>query len=53
MCDEKFILFGNRKRLAQWLDKDEVSEHNPEQNIHKKKQCLFDGPSLAQSATVL
>jgi len=30
-----FLIFDNRKRLAQWLDKDEVPKHSP--NIHKKK----------------
>lgn len=36
-CDEKWILFDNRKRSAQWLDKDEVPKHTPKPNIHQKK----------------
>jgi len=36
-CDEKWILFDNRKHSAQWLEKDEASKHNPKPNIHQKK----------------
>lgn len=36
-CDEKWILFDNRKRSASWLDKDESPKHCPKQNIHQKK----------------
>ncbi|CAK9796551.1 Histone-lysine N-methyltransferase SETMAR [Anthophora plagiata] len=37
-CDEKWILFDNRKRSAQWLDKDEAPKHTPKPSIHKKKK---------------
>ena len=36
-CDEKWILYDNRKRSASWLDKDEAPKHNPKPNIHQKK----------------
>ena len=36
-CDEKWISYDNRKRSAQWLDKDEPPKHCPKPNIHQKK----------------
>jgi len=36
-CDEKWIQYDNRKRSAQWLDKDESPKHTPKRNIHQKK----------------
>ncbi|XP_076673232.1 histone-lysine N-methyltransferase SETMAR-like [Andrena cerasifolii] len=36
-CDEKWIQYDNRKRSAQWLDKDELLRHTPKRNIHRKK----------------
>ncbi|CAK9813002.1 Histone-lysine N-methyltransferase SETMAR [Anthophora plagiata] len=36
-CDEKWILFDNCKRSAQWLDKDEAPQHTPKPSIHQKK----------------
>ena len=36
-CDEKWILYDNRKRSANWLDKDETRKHSPKPNIHQKK----------------
>ncbi|XP_075858554.1 TATA box-binding protein-associated factor RNA polymerase I subunit D isoform X1 [Microcebus murinus] len=36
-CDEKWILFDNRKRSAQCLGKDGVPKHSPKLNIHQKK----------------
>jgi len=34
---EKWIQYDNRKRSAQWLDKDESPKHTPKRNIHQKK----------------
>lgn len=39
-CDEKWILYDNRKRSAQWLDKDESPKHMPKPNLHQKKILL-------------
>ena len=36
-CDEKWILYDNRKPSASWLDEDEASKHSPKPNIHQKK----------------
>ncbi|XP_075862154.1 histone-lysine N-methyltransferase SETMAR isoform X2 [Microcebus murinus] len=36
-CDEKWILFDNRKRSARWLDKDEVPKHSPKLHNPQKK----------------
>lgn len=36
-CDEKWILYDNRKRSAQWLDYDELPRHMPKPNLHPKK----------------
>lgn len=36
-CDEKWILFNNRKRSTQWLDKSEASKPTPKPNLHQKK----------------
>jgi [histone H3]-lysine36 N-dimethyltransferase SETMAR len=36
-CDEKWILYDNPHRQAQWLDKDEPPKHFPKQNLHSKK----------------
>lgn len=36
-CDEKWILWDNRRRSAQWLDRDEASKHFPKPNLHPKK----------------
>ena len=32
MCNEKWILYGNRQWVAQWLDWEEASKHFPEPN---------------------
>lgn len=39
-CDEKWILFDNRKRSALRLDKEESAKHCPKQNIHQKKLMM-------------
>ena len=36
-CDEKQILYDNRRRLAQWLDRDEAPHHFPKPKLHQKK----------------
>ena len=28
-CDEKWVLYDNRRRSAQWLDADEAPQHFP------------------------
>lgn len=39
-CDEKWVLYDNRKRSAQWLDKDEKPKQFPKPNFHQKKIML-------------
>uniref|UniRef100_A0A0N5BEU6 HTH_48 domain-containing protein n=1 Tax=Strongyloides papillosus TaxID=174720 RepID=A0A0N5BEU6_STREA len=36
-CDEKWILYDNRKRSGQWLDKDEASKQFPKLKLSPKK----------------
>lgn len=36
-CDEKWILYDNRRRSAQWLDHYEAPRHFPKPNLHQKK----------------
>lgn len=36
-CDEKWILYDNRRRSAQWLDSDEAQQHFPKPKQHQKK----------------
>jgi len=36
-CDEKWILYDNRRRSAQWLDKDEVPKHFPKPKLTPRK----------------
>jgi [histone H3]-lysine36 N-dimethyltransferase SETMAR len=36
-CDEKWILYDNRRRSAQWLDHDQAPQHFPKPNLHQKK----------------
>ena len=36
-CDEKWILYDNRRRSAQWLDADEPPKHMPKPSLHPKK----------------
>lgn len=36
-CDEKWILYDNRRRSHQWLDADQPAGHHPKPNIHQKK----------------
>lgn len=36
-CDEKWILYDNRRRSHQWLDRGEPPKHFPKPNIHQRK----------------
>lgn len=36
-CDEKWILYDNRRRSAQWLDADQPPQHMPKPSLHPKK----------------
>ncbi|KAF2353244.1 Transposase type 1 [Trinorchestia longiramus] len=36
-CDEKWVLYDNRKRSRQWLDRDEPPKHFPKPMLHQKK----------------
>ncbi|KAF2355772.1 Transposase type 1 [Trinorchestia longiramus] len=36
-CDEKWVLYDNRKRSGQWLDRDESPKHFPKPMLHQKK----------------
>ena len=37
MCDEKWILYDNRRCSAQWLDAGEAQQHFPKPKLHQKK----------------
>ena len=39
-CDEKWILYDNRRRSAQWLDKDEPAKHTPKPALHFRKTMV-------------
>ncbi len=39
-CDEKWILYDNRRRSAQWLDVDEAPKHMPKPSLHPKKTMV-------------
>ena len=36
-CDEKWILYDNLRRSAQWLDAGEAPQHFPKKKLHQKK----------------
>ena len=36
-CDEKWILYDNRRCSAQWLDRDEAPQHFPKPKLHQKR----------------
>ena len=38
-CDEKWILYDNRRRSAQWLNADEPTKHMPKPSLHNG-DCL-------------
>lgn len=39
-CDEKWIVYDNRKRSSQWLDKGEAPYHFPKPKLHQKKTMV-------------
>ena len=39
-CDEKWIMYDNRRRSAQWLDRDEAPKHIPKPNLHPMKTMV-------------
>uniref|UniRef100_A0A5S6QKW9 Mos1 transposase HTH domain-containing protein n=1 Tax=Trichuris muris TaxID=70415 RepID=A0A5S6QKW9_TRIMR len=39
-CDEKWILYDNRRRSSQWLDKGQPPKHFPKPEVHQKKVLL-------------
>ena len=39
-CDEKWVLYDNRRRSTQWLDADEVPRHVTKPKLHQKKVML-------------
>ena len=43
-CDEKWILYDNRKRSSQWLDPGEEPKQCPKRNIHQNKLMVTGGP---------
>ena len=41
-CGEIWIVYDNRWRSWQWLDKDEVPKHFLKSNLHQKKIMMTD-----------
>lgn len=39
-CDEKWLLYDNRRRSAQWLDADEKPKHMPKPSHHPKRTMI-------------
>lgn len=39
-CDEKWIVYNNRRRSAQWLDATEKPKHMPKPSLHPKKTMI-------------
>uniref|UniRef100_A0A5S6QNF3 Mos1 transposase HTH domain-containing protein n=1 Tax=Trichuris muris TaxID=70415 RepID=A0A5S6QNF3_TRIMR len=39
-CDEKWILYDNRRRSSQWLDKGAAPKRFPKPDVHQKKVML-------------
>ena len=37
--DENWIMYDNRRRLAQWLDHDQSLKHFAKRELHQKKLC--------------
>lgn len=37
-CDEKWILYDNRQRSAEWLDRDEAPKHMPKREVFIQKR---------------
>uniref|UniRef100_A0A7I4YSU7 Histone-lysine N-methyltransferase SETMAR n=1 Tax=Haemonchus contortus TaxID=6289 RepID=A0A7I4YSU7_HAECO len=47
-CDEKWILYDNRRRSGQWLDEDQAPQHFPKPKQHGKKVMVFVRWSAAE-----
>ncbi|KAF2368605.1 Transposase type 1 [Trinorchestia longiramus] len=47
-CDEKWVLYDNRKRSGQWLDRHEPPKHFPKPMLHQKK-IMGVGTSLVST----
>ncbi|CAD5208038.1 unnamed protein product [Bursaphelenchus xylophilus] len=45
-CDEKWILYDNRRRSAQWLDRDEAPQHFPKPKLHQKMTVWWSAAGL-------
>lgn len=39
-CDEKWIMYDNRRRSAQWIDRHEPPKHFPKPNLHQRKVLI-------------
>lgn len=39
-CDEKWVVYDNRKRSSQWLDHGEAPRHFPKPKLHQRKVML-------------
>ena len=51
-CNEKWILYDNWQRSAQWLDQEEAPKHFPRPNLYQKRSwSLFGGLLLFWSTT--
>lgn len=46
-CDEKWIMYDNRRRSGQWLDADQPPGQMPKQNLHPKKLMVTVWWSMA------
>ena len=42
-CDEKWILYDNRKRSAQWLNTDKTPQHFSKRKLQQKKFMVILG----------
>ncbi|KAK5648630.1 hypothetical protein RI129_003522 [Pyrocoelia pectoralis] len=47
-CDEKWILYDNRRRSGQWLDADEPSRYFPKTKTHQKRLLLLYGGQVSK-----
>ena len=52
MCYEKWILYDNQHRPAQWLDREEVPKHFLKPNLHQKRSWSLFGGLLPIGPTI-